>query len=381
MPEEKRKTTSFGTETMNTLLMPFFKQRTHAVVHPFKQIEKKEDGENPLHIQIFNYTSEGVEEKELTNVEQCFRYREENTITWMNLEGMHKEDVDKLGEHYGIHYLIKEDIISYGQRPKFDEVNDILYVLLNMLFYNKQDHNIEHEQISIVLGKNFVISFQEDARRDVFNPIRQKLKFANTKIRQMPADYLFYSMIDIIVDSYFEVIEKVGERIELAEEDLVNNSGKKAFSQINLIRKDLILLKRNTTPVRDLVAGILRSDNRLLNENTTKYYKDVHDHIMQANDLVDNYRELANTLQEMYFNSINLRMNEVMKTLAILTTVMAPATVIGGIFGMNFDVIPYAHNHWGFYGTITVMIVIPVIMIWWFKKRGWFRYNDSEESR
>jgi magnesium transporter len=159
----------------------------------------------------------------------------------------------------------------------------------------------------------------------------------------------------------------------------MKNSDKKAFHQINLIRKDLMLLKRNTTPVRDLVAAILRSDNPLLNDNTTKYYKDVHDHIMQANDLVDNYRELVNTLQEMYFNNINLRMNEVMKTLAILTTVMAPATVIGGIFGMNFDIIPYAHHEWGFYGTVVVMVAIPIIMIWWFRRRGWFRYKDLQE--
>jgi magnesium transporter len=376
MENKTVKKTSFGEEAINTLLMPFFKQRTSAIVHPFKQHEKEEKILTPFHIQIYNYTNEELEQKEINIVEECFHYRDTQSITWLNLEGMHKEEVDKIGQYYGIHYLIKEDILSYGQRPKFDEVNDILYVLLNMLFYNKETNNIEHEQISIVLGNNFVISFQEDARRDVFNPIRQKLKFSSTKIRQMPADYLFYSMIDIIVDSYFEVIEKVGERIEITEDELMNNSGKKVFAQINLIRKDLMLLKRNTTPVRDLVAGILRSDNTLLNENTTKYYKDVYDHIMQANDLVDNYRELVNTLQEMYFNNVNLRMNEVMKTLAILTTVMAPATVIGGIFGMNFDIIPYAHHRWGFYGTVMVMTGIPIIMIWWFRKRGWFRYRE-----
>ena len=376
MATGKAKKMSIGQEAINTILMPFFKQRTSAIVHPFKAKETEEKILSPFHIQIFDYTSDHLEQKEINTVEECFKYRDKNTITWMNLEGMHKEEVDKIGEHYGIHYLIKEDIVSYGQRPKFDEVNDILFVLLNMLFYNKENNNIEHEQISIVLGKNFVISFQEDARRDVFNPIRQKLKFSSTKIRQMPADYLFYSMMDIIVDSYFNVIEQIGERIEITEDELLKHSGKKIFAQINLLRKDLMLLKRNTTPVRDLVAALLRSDSPLLNENTTKYYKDVHDHIMQANDLVDNYRELLTTLQEMYFNNINLRMNEVMKTLAILTTVMAPATVIGGIFGMNFDIIPYAHHKWGFYGTVIIMFAIPFVMIWWFRKRGWFRYQD-----
>lgn len=376
MPTESNRKMSIGEEAIHTILMPFFKQRTSALVHPFKPKDKTEKALSPFHIQIFDYTNEHLEQKEINTVEECFPYRDNSSITWMNLEGMHKDEVDLIGEHYGIHYLIKEDIVSYGQRPKYDEVNDIVYVLLNMLFYNKETKNIEHEQISIVLGKNFVISFQEDARRDVFNPIRQKLKFSSTKIRQMPADYLFYSLIDMIVDSYFEVIDHVGQRIEETEDELVLHSGKKIFEQINVIRKDLMLLKRNTTPVRDLIAAILRTDNELLNENTTKYYKDVYNHIMQANDLVDNYRELVTTLQEMYFNNMNLRMNEVMKTLAILTTVMAPATVIGGIFGMNFDIIPYAHHQWGFYGTVIVMTAIPLLMIWWFRKRGWFRYHN-----
>lgn len=374
------KKTSFGEDTVNTLLLPFFKQRTHAVVHPFSPAKKEQKEIKPFYIQVFDYTQEELLEKEINDVQECFAFKQRNSITWLNMEEVHRKEVEAVSNHYGIHFLIQEDIISHGQRPKFDEVNDILYVLVNMLFYNNTANNIEHEQLSLVLGSNFVITFQEDAHRDVFNPIRQKLRIDNTKMRQKPADYLFYSMIDIIVDSYFPVIEKVGERIEKAEDMLMAGMGKKAFHEINLIRKDLILLKRNTTPVRDLIAALLRSDSNLLQDDTTKYYKDVYDHIMQANDLVDNYRELLNTLQDIYFNNVNLRMNEVMKTLAILTTVMAPATVIGGIFGMNFDIIPYSHHKWGFYGTVAVMFGIPLVMIWWFRKRGWFRYKDSENS-
>lgn len=375
---EPQRKTSFGEEAVSTLLTPFFKQRTHAVVHPFTLPEKPKKEVSPFFIQVFDYTPDELIEKEINDVNECFPFKQKESITWLNMEGVHRKEVETVSDHYGIHYLIQEDIISHGQRPKFDEVNDIVYVLVNMLFYNNENHNIEHEQLSLVLGKNFVISFQEDAYRDVFNPIRQKLRFDNSKIRQKPADYLFYSMIDMVVDSYFPVIEKVGERIERAEDTLMAGMGKKAFHEINLIRKDLILLKRNTTPVRDLISALLRSDSNLLEDDTTKYYKDVYDHIMQANDLVDNYRELLNTLQDIYFNNVNLRMNEVMKTLAILTTVMAPATVIGGIFGMNFDIIPYAHHQWGFYGTVVVMFAIPLIMIWWFRKRGWFKYKDAE---
>jgi magnesium transporter len=374
---DQPKKTSFGEETVTTLLMPFFKQRTHAVVHPFKTQEKQSEP-SPFYIQIFDYNKEELLEKEIHDVKESFELKTKNSITWLNMGSVHRNEVEKISNHFDIHYLIQEDIMSHGQRPKFDELNDILFVQLNMLFYNISTNNIDHEQLSIVLGNNYVISFQEDPQQDVFNPLRQKLRFDSSKLRQKPADYLFYTMIDLVVDSYFPVIEKVGERIEKAEEDLMAGSGKNAFHDINMVRKDLILLKRNTTPVRDLIAAIIRSDSNLLEDDTTKYYRDVYDHIMQANDLVDNYRELLNTLQDIYFNNVNLRMNEVMKTLAILTTIMAPATIIGGVFGMNFDVIPYAHHKWGFYGTVFFMLLIPLIMLGWFSKRGWFNYKQKE---
>lgn len=365
-----------GKDAVNSLFHTFFKERTRAVIHPFKAPEEEDKSEQPFHLQVFSYNKENIEDAEYSDVNQCLSYRDKDAITWLNLDSYHTHEMEVIAKHYGIHPLIQEDIMSYGERPKLDEVNDILYVLMNMLFYNDKSKNIEQEQISIVLGTNFVISFQEDAFRDVFNPIRDKIKNKQSKIRQSPADYLFYNMIDIIVDSYFHVIEKIGDRIETAEEELMTHTGKRAFNHINVIRKDLILLKRNTTPVRDLVAAILRSDSELLEDNTTKYYKDVYDHIMQANDLVDNYRDLVNTLQDMYFNNVNLKMNEVMKTLAIVTTVMAPATVIGGIFGMNFDIIPYAHHKWGFYATVAFMFLVPIGMIFWFNRRGWFSRDD-----
>jgi magnesium transporter len=377
MPSEKTKKNSLGEDALNTILQPFFRNSTRAVLHPFKHVGKEDKAPPPFHIQVYDYTKDHIHAHECKTPNDVFHYKKTDSITWLNLEGIHKKEVEELAQHFNIHPLIQEDILSYGQRPKFDEVRDIIFVLMNMLFYDAKTQTIEQEQISIVLGENLILSFQEDARRDVFDPIRQKLKIGGTKLRLYPADYLLYSMIDLIVDSYFSVIEKIGESIEQAEEGLVRSNNKHVFQKINLIRKNLILLKRNTTPVRDLISAILRSDNHLLDDNTTKYYKDVYDHIMQANDLADNYRELVNTLQDMYFNNVNLRMNEVMKTLAILTTIMAPATVIGGIFGMNFDIIPYAHHKWGFYGTVLTMMVIPLLMMIWFKKRGWFK----KESR
>ncbi|RYZ37640.1 MAG: magnesium and cobalt transport protein CorA, partial [Sphingobacteriales bacterium] len=182
-----------------------------------------------------------------------------------------------------------------------------------------------------------------------------------------------YSMIDLIVDNYFFVMEKLGDRIEDVEEDVIRNSNKLALARINILRKELIILKRNIAPVRDLVGGIIRSESTLLDDRTMKYFKDVQDHINQAYDLSENYRDIMISMQDLYINNVNLRMNEVMKVMAIVTCLMAPATVIGGVFGMNFDAnVNFFHQPWGFYTAVTLMLAIPIGMLWVFKKRGWF---------
>jgi magnesium transporter len=280
--------------------------------------------------------------------------------------------VETVCNHYGVHPLIIEDILSINQRPKMDEVDGILFCLLNMLYFNDQKKTVETEQISIILGKNFVLSFQEDADRDVFNPIRTRLKLNNAKIRLHNADYLCYSLLDMIVDNYFIVMEKVGEQIELLEEEVIRNSNTRSLARINQLRKELIVLKRNFAPVRDLLNGIIRSESELLEDRNTKYYKDVYDHIVQAFDLSENYRDIIMSMQDLYINNVNLRMNEVMKVMAIVTCLLAPATVIGGIFGMNFEVIPYLHNRWGFFIAVASMLLIPLWMLRIFRRKGWF---------
>jgi magnesium transporter len=223
-----------------------------------------------------------------------------------------------------------------------------------------------------VLGKDFVISFQEDASRDVFNPLRQKLKLPKSQIRARSADYLCYSMIDLIVDNYFLVMEHLGDEIEMLEEELIRKTSTRSLIKINRLRKELIVLKRNIAPVRDMIGAIIRSESELLDDHTTKYFKDVYDHIMQAFDLSENYRDVMMNMQELHINNVNVKLNEVMKVMAIVTCLLAPATVIGGIFGMNFDIIPYAHHQWGFYFAVGMMLLIPLWMLWVFKKRGWF---------
>jgi magnesium transporter len=350
----------------------FGTQRTKEILHVNPTAIPLREEPEEVSVYIYNYNAELVEEKQLPSIEECFAYKDSKHISWINVDGLRKSEVEMLCNHFAVHPLITEDILSINQRPKMDEVEGILFCLLNMLYYNEQKKTVEIEQISIVLGNSFVLSFQEDAHRDVFDPLRNKLKIAKSNLRQRGADYLLYAMLDMIVDNYYVVMEKLGEQIELVEEEVVRSSNTKALAKINQLRKELIVLKRNIAPVRELVNGFIRSESDLLDDRTTKYFKDVHDHIVQAFDLTENYRDMMMSMQDLYINNVNLRMNEVMKVMAIVTCLMAPATVIGGIFGMNFDKIPYLHNDYGFFIAMGLMLLIPVWMLRTFRKRGWF---------
>ena len=339
-------------------------------VNPTIIPERKEAAE--VRLTLFEYDKAACQHTVLPKVEDSFAYLHSPAITWINLDGINKVEVEKLCTHFGIHYLMMEDILSLGQRPKMDEIDDFVFCVLNMLYFNADNTSVETEQISIVLGRNFVISFQEDASRDVFNPIREKLKINNSKLRQNGADFLFYMMIDSIVDHYYLVMEKLGDQIEHLEEAIVRQANQRTLAKINLLRKEMIVLKRSIGPVREMVNGILRSESELIEEKTEKYFKDIYDHIIQANDLAENYRDMMINLQDLYMSNVNLKLNEVMKVMAIVTCLLAPATVIGGIFGMNFDRIPLLHNQWGFFISVGLMLIVPMWMIFAFRKRGWF---------
>lgn len=356
------------------LILPnlFGTQRTKEILQVNPTIIPQREEAQEVVVSVFDYDATTISEHRLSSVEECLGFRDSDRITWINIDGLRKTDVETVCNHFQIHPLVIEDILSMNQRPKMDEVDNILFCLLNMLYFNDEKKTVETEQISIVLGKNFVISFQEDASRDVFNPIRNRLRINNSKQRQRTADYLCYSMLDMIVDNYFVVMEKLGEQIELVEEEVIRRSNTRSLGKINVLRKELIVLKRNLAPVRDLLNGIIRSESELLEDRHTKYYKDVYDHIVQAYDLSENYRDIMVSMQDLYINNVNLKMNEVMKVMAIVTCLLAPATVIGGIFGMNFDIIPYIHNKWGFFLAVGCMLIIPIWMLYFFRKRGWF---------
>jgi len=353
-------------------LNPLELLRTKKVLQINPTIDPIRKEPEEIKIIIYEFNKDKTECITLNSVEETFQFLHTTSNTWINIDGLRKDDIEKICTHFGVHQLIAEDILSIGQRPKMDDINGLLFCLLYMLYFNEQDSAVETEQISIVLGKNFVLSFQEDATRDVFNILRDKIKVSGSKVRLYGADFLFYSLIDLIVDNFYVVMEKLGEKIETLEEDIMRNASKKSLVKINMLRKEMIVLKRSIAPVREIINGILRSENELIEERTEKYFKDVYDHVIQANDLSENYRDMMMNLQDLYLNTVNLKLNEVMKVMAVVTCLLAPATVIGGIFGMNFETIPLLHNHWGFFISVGLMLLIPVWMVIVFKKRGWF---------
>ncbi len=350
----------------------FGTQRTKQIVNVNPTVQTQRQDARRTVITVFDYDEKTLNEYKLDKAEDSFSLLNNQGISWINIDGLIKADVEKIAANFVIHPLLTEDILSIGQRPKMDEVEGVFYCLLNMLYFNKEHGCVETEQISIVLGRNFVITFQEDPERDVFNPIRDKLRMHNSKLRQRGADYLCYAMLDIIVDSYFLVMEDLGDRIEEVEEEVIRNTNTLSLARITQLRKELIILKRNIAPVRDLVGNIIRSESELLDERTTKYFKDVYDHIIQAYDLSENYRDVMVSMQDLHINNVNLRLNEAMKVMAIVTCLLAPATVIGGIFGMNFQTLPLLHNKWGFMVAVGAMLLIPIWMLVMFKRRGWF---------
>lgn len=357
---------------LDYILNPFDILRTKKVlqVNPTVMPARKEPDE--IKIIVYDYDNNKAECFTLQSVEETYRFLETASNTWVNIDGLRKDDIESICRHFGIHQLISEDILSIGQRPKMDDINGLLFSLLYMLYFNEANGTVETEQISIVLGKNFVISFQEDPARDVFNGLRDKIMVNGSKVRISGTDYLYYSLLDLIANSFYTVMEKLGEKVEILEEDILRNASKRSLVKINMLRKEIIVLKRSIAPVRELINGILRSESPLIEERTEKYFKDIYDHVIQANDLSENYRDMMMNLQDLYLNTVNLKLNEVMKVMAIVTCLLAPATVIGGIFGMNFDRIPLLHNQWGFFISVAIMLIIPVWMIFFFRRRGWF---------
>jgi len=331
-----------------------------------------------LQITVIDYNEQSFQEKEVLSVEECFAFKATPTVTWINIDGLHDVDIiEKLGNQFGIHPLILEDIVNTGQRPKLEDLEKYIFIVLKMLSYIDSMQTVDAEQVSIVFGSNFLISFQERPG-DVFDQIRDRIRNAKGRIRKMGPDYLCYLLIDAIIDNYFAILERIGERIEFMEEELVSDPTEKTLHQIHILKREMISLRKSVWPLRELISGLERSESSLIQESTDVYLRDMYDHTIQVIDTVESFRDMVSGMLDIYLSSISNKMNAVMKVLTIIATIFIPLTFIAGIYGMNFNPaksplnMPELNWYWGYPAVILVMAVIFVLMLFYFKRKKWF---------
>ena len=322
-------------------------------------------------ITIIDYDEAQFKEEEIERVEECFPFRDKPYVTWINIDGIHQVAIlEKLGKHFGLHPLLLEDIMHTEQRPKMEDFGDYIFVVLKVLYYDEKDNEIKPEQVSLILGSTFVISFQE-GEGDVFNTIRERIRKAKGRIRKMKADYLAYALVDTIVDHYFIVLEKLGEKIENMEEDLVTNPTPETLQAIHTLKRELIFLRKSVWPLREAVNSLERGESSLIHESTDIYLRDVYDHTIQVIDTIETFRDMVSVMLDIYLSSVSNKMNEVMKVLTIIATIFIPLTFIASIYGMNFKYIPELEWHWGYPAILFVMVAVGISMLAFFRRKRW----------
>ncbi len=324
-----------------------------------------------VQITVIDYDERVFDEKRVATVEECLPFKATPTVTWINIDGLHDVTViEKIGKAFDLHPLVLEDILSTGQRPKCEDYDRHIFVVLRMLSCADEDRTIDSEQVSVVFGPNFVLSFQERVG-DVFDVIRDRLRSAKGRIRKMGADYLAYSLLDAIVDSYFGILEKTGERIETLEEELVCDPDERTLQRIHALKREMIELRRTVWPLRELINGLQRSESSLLTDTTRLYLRDVYDHTIQIIDAIESFRDMVSGMLDIYLSSLSNRMNAVMKVLTIIATIFIPLTFVAGIYGMNFEHMPELTWRYGYAVVWVVMLVIAASMLIYFRRKKW----------
>ena len=331
--------------------------------------EKKRD---EVRITVIDYDPEGFQEKQITAIDECFLFREKPSVTWINVDGLHQpEIIQKLGDCYGFHPLVLEDILNTGQRPKLEDYTEYLYIVLKMLYPDAAGRGIVIEQISLVVGDNFIISFQEGIEGDVFGPLRERISHDKGRIRKMGADYLAYSLIDAVVDSYFGILERLGEEIEDTGDRLVTDSAVETLQTIHFLKRELIFLRKAVWPLREVVSGLERGESPLMRDTTRIYMRDVYDHTIQIIETVETFRDMVSGMIDIYLSGVSNRMNAIMKVLTIIATIFMPLTFLAGVYGMNFKHMPELDWQWGYPALWCVMIAIGISMLIYFRRRKW----------
>lgn len=321
--------------------------------------------------EVMDYTADTFEERKLTTIDESKAYGKSKTVSWINVIGLQDTDaIASIGKDFGLHSLLLEDIVNASQRPKMEEYDNCLYITVRLFYFHAKTATLESEQVSLVLGKGFVLSFQEDAR-DVFDPIRDAIRKGKAKLRTESADFLLYRLLDVLVDSYFEVLEELGDAIDVVEEELLVRTNPTHLNRIHRLRRDIITMRKYVWPLREVIAGLERSKTPLIAETTEVYLRDVYDHIVQVIDTVETYRDVLGTMVDQYLSVTSNRMNEIMKVLTVIATIFMPLTFVVGVYGMNFHYMPELTWPYGYPMIWGLCIAAGLGMMLYFKRKGW----------
>jgi magnesium transporter len=321
-------------------------------------------------INLCEYGESYFREKAISTLEAVLPLPTGATVAWVHIDGLQEIHLlEQMGSIFSLHPLILEDILNTEQRPKSEDHGEYFYIVLK-LFRENADGGFIPEQVSIVFGSNWLISLQEKEGK-LFDPIRERLHNEKGRLRKAGADYLSHALIDAIVDSYFVILDKFGEKIEDMEDALLNYPSPDTLRAIQALKREMILLRKSVWPLREMVGGLARSDSPLIRESSVIYFRDVYDHVVQVIDTIETYRDMLSGMLDIYLSSTSNRMNEIMKVLTIIATVFMPLTFFAGVYGMNFKYMPELEWQWGYFALWSLMIVIAAIMLYYFRRKKW----------
>jgi magnesium transporter len=368
---ELKNLSDFVMQEAGTVSRLFRRQTPNQGLAPGELVHVGERLEKIPRITVIDYTADHVEEKELASGEDCFPFRESPSITWINIDGIHDTKlIETVGTHFALHPLVMEDIVNAAQHPKIEYFENYTYLVVKMLRYDASRHGVVSEQVSLILGRNFVLSFQEQ-QGDVFDPVRQRIRDAKGRVRTCGADYLAYVLLDAIVDGYFVILDRIGEVVDALDAEVLDTPSPQTPRAIQHLRTELILLRKAVWPLRESISALQRSDSDLLTADLRPYLSDLYDHTIQVADTTETMRDLVSGLRDTYLSTISNRMNEVMKVLTIIATIFIPITFVAGIYGMNFKNMPELEWPHGYYVALGAMAAMVVGMIAYFRKKGW----------
>lgn len=322
-------------------------------------------------IHCMHYDGQSIEEKDITTADLISFEPQEGKVTWINITGVHDAaTVKAIGDKFGLHPLVQEDVMNTRQRPKLETYDDYIYVVMKMLDFLPESREVMEEQLSLVLKAGLVITFQEE-ECEIFDQVKIRLRMAKGKIRSREADYLAYALLDAIVDEYFFILEAMGEELDALEEGLIQVGGASHLERMQALKRQIIGIRKHIWPTREVVNGLVRSDSDLVRPETVIFLRDVHDHTMQIAESIEAYREIAGSVQDLYLSVVNNKMNEVMKVLAGISTIFLPMTLVAGIYGMNFDFMPELDEPWAYPAALGLMGLIGGGIFLYFRLKKW----------